>query len=193
MPSTALTVADYLLELPEDRREAISKLRNCILENIPKGFQEVMSYGMIGYVIPHSIHPAGYHCNPKLPVPFINIGSQKNNIVLHHLGIYGKPELSHWFTSEYPNYSKTKLDMGKGCIRFKNLETIPYELIGKLASKVTVDDLLLMAAKDRVHFPLRKQGQMRERGETAVRKQDIALAQFRVHESRMTHVMSAHR
>ncbi len=147
MQSKALTISDYLSELPEDRKIAISKLRACILENIPDGFQEVMSYGMIGYVVPHSVYPAGYHCNPKLPLPFINIGSQKNNLVLHHLGIYGMPELLEWFTIEYPNYSKTKLDMGKGCIRFKNLDTIPYDLIGKLVTKVSVDDLILMFQK----------------------------------------------
>ncbi|MBC7522849.1 MAG: DUF1801 domain-containing protein [Flavobacterium sp.] len=149
MPSKASKVAEYLLKLPEDRKIAISKLRDCISANLPTGFEEVMSYGMIGYVVPHSIYPAGYHCNPKLPLPFINIGSQKNNIVLHHLGIYGFPELADWFINEYPNFSVSKLDMGKGCIRFKNLDTIPYELIGKLATKVSVDDLILMFQKNR--------------------------------------------
>ena len=128
---------EYISKLPEDRAEAILKLRNVILKNLPDGFEEVMSYGMIGYVVPHSIYPKGYHVTPELPLPFINLASQKNFIALYHNGIYAFPELLKWFTEEYPNYVKTKLDMGKSCVRFKNIKTIPYDLIGKLASKMS--------------------------------------------------------
>lgn len=140
MQSTAKTVNDYLEEIPEERKVAFLKLRNSILDNLPKGFEEEMSYGMLGYVVPHSIYPNGYHCNPKLPLPFINIGSQKNFIAMHHLGIYANPELLDWFTSEYPKHSTQKLDMGKGCIRFKKMEHIPFDLIAELAGKLTVEE-----------------------------------------------------
>jgi hypothetical protein len=92
---------------------------------------------MIGYVVPHSLYPDGYHCDPKLPLPFMSIASQKNFIALYHMGIYSDPELLEWFKAEYPKYVKTKLDMGKSCIRFKKPETIPYELIAQLSTKMT--------------------------------------------------------
>ena len=128
---------EYISKLPEERAVVISKLRNVILENLPKGFEEQMSYNMIGYVVPKSMYPAGYHVTPELPLPFISIASQKNFIALYHMGIYAFPELQEWFVAEYPSYVKTKLDMGKSCIRFKKIETIPYKLIGELVSKMT--------------------------------------------------------
>lgn len=137
MPTTATTVNDYIDSLPEERKAAVTKLRKTINANLPKGFEEVMSYGMIGFVVPHSIYPSGYHCNPKLPLPFINIGSQKNYISLHHMGVYASKELLDWFVGAYEKVS-SKLDMGKGCIRFKKPEEIPFELIGELAKKITV-------------------------------------------------------
>ena len=140
MQSTAKTVNEYLNELPEERKSAFLKLRESILKNLPKGFEEEMSYGMLGYVVPHSTYPNGYHCNTKLPLPFINIGSQKNFFALHHLGIYANPELLEWFTSEYPKHSTQKLDMGKGCIRFKKWDQIPIDLIAELAGKMSVED-----------------------------------------------------
>ncbi|WP_396175256.1 DUF1801 domain-containing protein [Flavobacterium sp.] len=140
MQSTALTPKEYLSNLPDDRKEVMQKLRNSIIENIPQGFEEVMSYGMLGFVIPHSIYPEGYHCDPKLPLPFINLASQKNFIALYHMGIYADNQLLEWFVAEYPKNSKTKLDMGKSCIRFKKLDDIPYELIGDLAGKISVTD-----------------------------------------------------
>lgn len=136
MQSKATTVAEYLKSLPEDRQKAMKELRNVIVKNIPKGFKEEMSYGMIGYVVPHSIFPAGYHCNPSLPLPFINIASQKNYISVYHMGLYDG-ELLDWLKKEWSKGSTRKLDMGKCCIRFKKPEDIPYELIGKLVSKVT--------------------------------------------------------
>lgn len=142
MTSKATTPEQYLKELPADRKQPMIELRNAILKNLPKGFKEVISYGMLGYVVPHEIYPDGYHCNPKLPLAFMNLGSQKNFIVLHHLGIYMNPDLLKWFTAEYPKHTKVKLDMGKGCIRFKNPEDIPYKLIGDLVKKVSVKDYI---------------------------------------------------
>ncbi|QCX37692.1 DUF1801 domain-containing protein [Aureibaculum algae] len=134
----ANSVEDYIDQLPEDRKEPLKKVRLVLLKNLPKGYEEGINYNMIGYYIPHSIYPNGYHCDPKLPLPFINLASQKNSINLYHSGIYAKKELLDWFVAEYPDYSKRKLDMGKSCIRFKYTNEIPYELIGKLAKKMTV-------------------------------------------------------
>ena len=122
MTSKATTPDQYIKELPAGRKEPISKLRETILKNLPKGYQEVMSYGMPGYVVPHQIYPAGYHCDPKLPLPFVNIASQKHFIAFYHMGIYAKPALLKWFTTEYPKHSTARLDMGKSCIRFKKPE-----------------------------------------------------------------------
>ena len=137
MPSTATIVNEYIASLPEERKEATIKLRKTIKKNLPTGFEEVMSYGMIGFVVPHSIYSSGYHCNPKLPLPFINLASQKNYIALHHMGVYESKDLLDWFVAAYEKLP-TKLDMGKGCIRFKKPEEIPFELIGELVKKVTV-------------------------------------------------------
>ena len=137
MQSKALTVDEYLAELPPERKDAISNLRKVIKANLPKGFKEQMSYGMIGYVVPHSLYPAGYHCKPTEPLPFINIASQKNNIALHHMGLYANKELYDWFVNEYFTINNKKPDIGKACIRFKKLNEIPYKLIGELAAKLT--------------------------------------------------------
>jgi uncharacterized protein YdhG (YjbR/CyaY superfamily) len=134
------TVADYLAALPEDRKTAIEHLRQTISENLPEGFAEIIDYGMIAYVVPHSTFPSGYHCDPKKPLPFISFGSQKNGLVLHHLGFYVSEELTAWFANEYPNHSKTKLDMGKGCVRFKKIDQIPHALLADLFRKITVAD-----------------------------------------------------
>jgi len=144
MQSKAATPEHYLSELPEDRKAPMHKLRSTIKNNIPKGFEEVMSYGMIGYVVPHSIYPDGYHCTPKLPLPFMNIASQKNFIAVYHMGIYGNKHLLDWFVAEYPKHAKGKLDMGKGCIRFKKMDDIPFELIGELATKISVEDYIAL-------------------------------------------------
>ena len=136
MTSNAKTPEEYINTLPQDRKEAITKLRNVILDNLPKGFSETMGYGMLAYVIPHSIYPDGYHCDPKTPLPFMSVASQKNFVAVYHMGIYADKELFDWFVNEYPKYSNRKLDMGKSCIRFKKIEEIPYKLIGELASKM---------------------------------------------------------
>jgi hypothetical protein len=140
MISKATTPDQYIKELPADRKDAITQLRNTVLKNLPKGFKETMGYGMLGYVVPHEIYPAGYHCDPKLPLPFANIASQKNFIAFYHMGVYAMPDLLKWFTAEYPKHSSAKLDMGKSCIRFKKPEHIPYQLIGELIKKVSVKD-----------------------------------------------------
>jgi len=144
MQSKATSVEQYITELPEDRQKAINELRKVIKKNMPKGFQETMNYGMIGYVVPHSKYPAGYHCNPKDPLPFMNIASQKNSINVYHMGIYANPKLLKWFTSEHAKASSKKLDMGKSCIRYKKPEDIPYILIGELASKMTPQEWIEM-------------------------------------------------
>ena len=144
MQSKETTPDKYIASLPADRKEAMTKLRNEILKNLPKGFEERMSYGMIGYVVPHSIYPDGYHCDPKLPLAFANIASQKNFIAFYHMGIYANPELLKWFTTEYPKHTTAKLDMGKSCIRFKKPELIPHKLFGELMKKISVKDWINM-------------------------------------------------
>lgn len=139
---------DYIQQLPAERQEVIAKLRNTILKNLPNGFEEQMSYGMLGYVVPHSKYPSGYHCSPELPLPFINLASQKNFIAVYHSGIYADPELYDWFVNEYPKHSPRKLDMGKSCIRFKYMDDIPYNLIGELATKMSVNDWILLYEKN---------------------------------------------
>lgn len=136
MQSKSTTVAEYLESLPAERKEAMKELRKIILKSLPKGFSEVISYGMISYVVPHSLYPPGYHCDPKQPLPFLYIASQKHFIALYHMGLYADPKLLEWFQKEYAKHSKAKLDMGKSCVRFKRPELIPYNLIGQLVSKV---------------------------------------------------------
>jgi uncharacterized protein YdhG (YjbR/CyaY superfamily) len=140
MQYKANSLEDYINQLPEERQPVIQKLRETIKANLPKGFEEVISYGMIGYVVPHSIYPAGYHCTPEMPLPFMNLASQKNFVAVYHMGMYAKKELLDWFTAEFPKHSTRKLDMGKSCIRFKNIDDIPYKLLGELASKMTMDE-----------------------------------------------------
>lgn len=140
MTSAAKTIPEYIDGLHEERKAPMEKLRKTIKANIPKGFKEQMSYGMIGYVVPHSIFPDGYHCDPKLPLGFANIASQKNFIALYHMGLYADKKLLDWFVAEYPKHSSKKLDMGKSCMRFKKAEDIPYALIGELMQKMTVQN-----------------------------------------------------
>ena len=140
MKIKASSVHEYLNNIPEERKVAMNKLRKAILDNLPKGFSEELSYGMVGYVVPHSIYPAGYHCSPELPLPFVSIASQKNFIAFYHMGIYANEELLNWFAGEYPKHCKRKLDMGKSCIRFKKVDEIPYSLLGELITKMTVQD-----------------------------------------------------
>lgn len=135
MTTKSVSVKDYLASLPEDRQKIISEIREVISKNLPKGFEETISYGMIGYVVPHSIYPNGYHCDPKLPLPFINVASQKNHIAIYHMAMYDD-KLRSWFETEWKKYSDKKLDIGKSCIKFKKPEDVPIKLIGELAKKI---------------------------------------------------------
>lgn len=140
MKANGTTVKEILANVPEERAEAFNKLHETIIENLPEGFEAAISYGGLGYVVPHSLYPSGFHCKPEEPLPFAGIASQKNSVNLYHMGIYSDPELMKWFTEEYPKHSKRKLDMGKSCIRFKKTQDIPFELIGELMKKMTVQD-----------------------------------------------------
>ena len=140
MQSKSKTVAEYVKELPADRQAAIEQMRTVIKKKLPKGFQEEMNYGMIGYVVPHTLYPKGYHCKPTDPLPFMNIASQKNFIAVYHMGLYADEKLMKWFTTEYPKHSTAKLDTGKSCIRFKKPDQIPMKLIGELAAKMTTKE-----------------------------------------------------
>ncbi|WP_339751321.1 DUF1801 domain-containing protein [uncultured Winogradskyella sp.] len=140
MTSAATTAEEYIAQLPEERKAPITKLNNLIKKHMPKGLEAGMGYGMLAYYVPKSIYPDGYHCKPFPPLPFINLASQKNFIALYHAGMYAKKELYDWFVSEYPKYSKYKLDMGKSCVRFKKIEDIPYDLIKLLLDKMSVKE-----------------------------------------------------
>ena len=147
MQTEVQSADEYVRQIPLDKREAFTLLREVIIENLPPGFHEEISYGMIGYVVPFNTYPKGYHCNTKLPLPFMNIAAQKNFIAIYHMGIYANPDLMNWFTEEFPKHSKLKLDIGKSCIRFKNMRQIPYALIGELTQKMQVADWISLYEK----------------------------------------------
>jgi uncharacterized protein YdhG (YjbR/CyaY superfamily) len=138
----------YFEQLPDDRKPTMNKLREILKKNLPKGFEEGLDYGMPSYAVPHSIYPSGYHCDPKIPLPFVSIASQKNFIALYHMGLYANPSLLKWFEDEYPKHSKTKLDMGKSCIRFKKPDAIPFDLITELMTKMTPKEWIALYEKE---------------------------------------------
>lgn len=140
MQYKATSAVDYISQVPEERRETLNKLRKVINDNLPEGFEEGIQYGMIGYYVPHSVYPNGYHCDPKTPLPFMSFASQKNSVNLYHSGIYAKKELHDWWVKEYPKHSTRKLDMGKSCVRFKKMDDIPFELIAELTQKMTCQE-----------------------------------------------------
>lgn len=140
MKAAGKTVKEILVNLPKEKAEPFNKLHDVIMKSLPKGFEAAISYGGLGYVVPHKLYPAGYHCKPSEPLPFAGIASQKNSINFYHMGIYAIPELLKWFVTEYPKHSKQKLDMGKSCIRFKKFDDIPYKLIAELMKKISVKD-----------------------------------------------------
>ena len=140
MKIEANSVEEYLNNVPDERKSAFRKLYEAVSHHLPPGFQEELSYGIIGWNIPLETYPAGYHCTPNTPLPFINLASQKNFIALYHMGIYANPELLDWFVVEFPKHSNQKLDMGKSCIRFKKMDQIPFDLIGELMQKISVPD-----------------------------------------------------
>lgn len=140
MKANGKTVKEILANLPEDRAEPFNKLHDIIVKNLPKGFEAAISYGGLGYVIPHTLYPAGYHCKPSEPLPFAGLASQKNSINFYHMGLYSDSKLLKWFLTEYPKHSKQKLDMGKSCVRFKKLDDIPYKLIAELMKKISAKE-----------------------------------------------------
>lgn len=140
MKAAGSTVQEILENVPQERMESFTKLHDVIVKNLPLGFIAAISYGGLGYVIPHSLYPAGYHCKPSEPLPFAGIASQKNSINFYHMGIYSDPKLLNWFVTEYPKYCNHKLDMGKSCVRFKKIDEIPYELIGELMKKMSAQE-----------------------------------------------------
>lgn len=148
MKIEANSVEEYLANIPDERKEIINQIRDVVNKNLPEGFEEQLNYGMIGWVIPHSVYPAGYHCDPKLPLPFMNLASQKNHIGFYHMGVYANPELLSWFEKEYAERAPTKLNMGKSCVRFKKPEHVPVELLGELVSKMTAEDWINLYEKN---------------------------------------------
>lgn len=154
MKTNAASVQDILANIPEERKEAFNKLHNTILKNLPKGFEAAISYGGLGYVVPHSIYPAGYHCKPEEALPFAGIASQKASINFYHMGIYANPDLLNWFVAEYPKHCSSKLDMGKSCIRFKKMDQIPFALIAELMNKISVQEWI--ATYERLYVKTKK-------------------------------------
>lgn len=140
MQIPAISVEDYISKIPEERQEVFKKMFDIINENLPQGFQQGISYGMIGWDVPLETYPEGYHCTPGSPLPFMGLASQKNFIALYHMGMYAKPELLSWFVEEFPKHSKRKLDMGKSCVRFKKMDDIPFGLLAEMAEKMTVEE-----------------------------------------------------
>jgi len=140
MKISATSISEYLSQLPDERQVVIERLLDVFSTNLPAGFEQGLNYGMPSFYVPHSLYPNGYHCDPKLPLPFINIASQKNFVALYHMGIYASEELLVWWQEEYPKHAKYKLDMGKSCIRFKRLDDIPWSLLKELAKKMTPED-----------------------------------------------------
>lgn len=139
--SKAKTIEEYLAELPPDRRDAINAVRKVILKNLPKGYEEMMQYGMIGYAVPLKLYPAGYHCDPSQPLCYCALASQKNYLSLYLMCVYGDKETHKWFVKEYKASGK-KLDMGKSCIRFKKLDDLPLDVIGQAVARMPVRKLI---------------------------------------------------
>lgn len=142
------SVEEYLAAIPAEQKAYIDRVRKAILSKLDKGFEECINYGMIGYVVPKKLYPEGYHCDPKLPLPFAGLAAQKSSINLYHMGIYADSDLMKWFQEEYAKQCKYKLDMGKSCIRFKKYDDIPYDLIGELFEKMKVNDWIRLYEKE---------------------------------------------
>ncbi len=141
MKSGAATVEEYLAGLLEDRRAALGTVRKAILNSLPRGYEETMQYGMIAYVVPHCLYPAGYHCNPSDPLPYAMLASQKSHMAVYLMTVYGDPAIEKWFRDAW-NASGKKLDMGKSCVRFKKLEDVPLDVIGQVIARVSVSQYI---------------------------------------------------
>jgi len=135
MSNKATTVAEYLSGLTEDRRKAIEAVRQVILKNLDKDYEEGIQYGMIGYYVPHRVYPAGYHCDPKQPLPFAGLASQKNYMSLYLMCVYGDTDHSKRFREAWERTGK-KLDMGKSCVRFKKIEDLALDVIAEAIKAV---------------------------------------------------------
>lgn len=135
-------IDEYLQQLPEERREVINKLRKIIKENLPEGFEEKIQYDMISYVVPRETYLAGYHVDPSNELGFMAIGSQKNHVAIYSNAVYMFEDVNEWYLNEYSKHLTTKPDMGKSCLRFKNMNKMPYELIAELCQKITVDEFV---------------------------------------------------
>jgi hypothetical protein len=155
MQSPATTVAEYVASLPPDRKAAINAVRKVILANMDPLLEEGMTYGMIGYYVPHRHYPAGYHCDPKMPLPYGGLASQKNYMSLYTMSVYGHMPTLEWFQKAWAKTGK-KLDMGKSCIRFKTLDDLPLDVIGELYRKVSVKDYITFVEATRVKDKAKK-------------------------------------
>ena len=140
MKASGSSVKEILENIPVERKKTFSEIHKTIMDNLPLGFEAGLSYGGLGYIVPHKIYPRGYHCNPKEPLPFAGLANQKHSINFYHLGLYALPELDSWFQNEYLKCCKHKMDRGKSCIRFKHFDDIPLGLIGLLISKISVQE-----------------------------------------------------
>jgi len=145
MKINATTVIEYIQQIPHDKQSDFIKLIEVILNNIPEGFEECIIYNMPSWVVPHSIYPQGYHCDPSKPLPFLSLGVQKNFIGFYHMGIYAKPELLKWFQDQWAVECKTKLDMGKSCVRLK--KEIPFSLLEELLRRMSLSDVIEIFSK----------------------------------------------
>jgi hypothetical protein len=155
MQSKATTVDQYLAELPPDRKAAIAAVRKAILAALPAGYEEGMQYGMIGYYVPHSIYPTGYHCDPNQPAGFVCLASQKNYMSLYMGCVYGESELARWFQAAWAKTGK-KLDMGKSCIRFKRVEDLALDVIGEAIRRMPVEACIAMHEAARNRTPMKR-------------------------------------
>lgn len=163
MTSKAATVAEYISQLPQDRRDAVEKLRSVFRKNLDKGFEEGMQYGMIGYYVPHRLYPAGYHCDPKQPLPFAGIASQKNYLSIYIACLYGSADHLRRFQEEWAKTGK-KLDMGKACIRFKRIEDAPLDVIGRAIARVPMKAFIAY-----YESAIRDMGKQRKKSETGTK------------------------
>lgn len=162
MKANGKTVKEILSNVPADRLVSFNKLHDVIVKNLPKGFEPGISYGGLGYVVPHTLYPDGYHCKPSEPLPFAGIASQKDSINFYHMGMYSDPKLLDWFVTEYPKHSAHKLDMGKSCVRFKKVDEIPFTLIGELMTKMSSEEWIEKYEAERKPKPVKAKNQVKK-------------------------------
>lgn len=157
MISNATTVEEYIESLAPDRRAAIQAVREVILAHLPQGFEECLLYGMISYVVPHQLYPAGYHCDPSKPLPYASLGSQKNHMAIYLMNVYGDSETEQWFRKAFEETGK-KLNMGKSCVRFRKVADLPLEVIGQAIARTPVKKYIARCEEAR-RGPAKKRGQ----------------------------------